>query len=172
MPTIEIASVNSPGINLLQQDFEVAIIENKNHKSHRTLFNNLFKKEKGTIIHIGDPDFRNNKTNLFFANEIIDWEFEPVDMIYYPILDEDYNMGDGGSNQQCRFKFIGKYRKDIDKLLRAALASSPIKKVYLLTDYYFGPDGENKEIVSKISNLWSKHDEEGLKFNTMYEFYG
>jgi hypothetical protein len=171
MPNIHIASVYSPGINLRQEDFDVAIIEDHNLKSERSHFNEFWNSRNGTMIHIGNPDLREIKDNFFFAGEIIDWEFEPVDMLYFPSFDEEYTTCEGGANQQVRFQFLDQYRKDIDRLLRAALNSSPVKKGCLLSDYWYGPDKEHTEVISKISDLWSLHDSEGLTFNTMYEFY-
>ena len=173
MPFIEIASINSSGLNLRQEDFDVAIIENHKHKNCRKLFDKFLNGEDGTIIHIGDPMLRNEKDNMFFASEIFDWEFEPVEIIYFPEFeDDDFENCTGGENQHCKFKFLDQYKKDIDSLLRAALSHSPIKKGYFLSDYQFGPSVPKTEIIKKISDLWKRHDKEGLMFNTLYQLYG
>jgi len=170
MPTIEIASVNSSGLNLRQEDYEVTIIENTELKSHRSLFNDFLKGRNGTMIHVGNPDYRDCKNNLFYAGSLIDWEFDPVEVNYYPHFDDENYQG--GGNQQIRFKFLDQFRKDIDNLLKAALESSPINKGFLLSDYYFGPDKQSEGNVFHINELWLHHDEKGLMFNTMYEFCG
>ncbi|WP_221391742.1 hypothetical protein [Dyadobacter sp. NIV53] len=172
MPFIEIASMHSPGLNLRQEDFNVAIIENHKRKSCNQIFDNFFNGEDGTIIHIGDPDLRNDKNNVCFASEIIDWDFEPVDIIYFPEIDDDFETCTGGENQQFKFKFLSRYKRDIDRLLRVALRKSPIKKGYILSDYQFGPSIPQIEIISRISDFWSRHDQEGLMYNTVYELYG
>ena len=149
MPTIEIASINSTGLGLNQADFEVAIIEENKLESHRGLFYDLLRKQNGVIVHIGNPDLKGSGVSGFFAGKIIDWE--------------------NGTNQQFTFKFLDCYKLDIDKILKTALDKSPIKKVYFLTDYQFGPSKENIQIDYSINDFWTRHDNEGLEFNTMYE---
>ena len=171
MPTIEIASINSTGLNLNQDDFQIAIIEENKLKSHRGLFYDFLKNQSGVIIHIGNPDFKDDKDSGFFAGLIIDGSFEPVDLIF-----SGFDSGDPtdnrGANQQFAFKFLDQYKPDIEKILKIALDNSPIKKVYFLTDYQFGPEKASIEIIYTIDDLWKRHDNEGLVFNTMYELYG
>ena len=171
MPVIEIASVNSPGLNLRQEDFEVTIIESNELRSHRHLFNDFFKNQCGTIIHVGNPDFCKEKGDLFYAGQLIDWDFEPVEVVYFPYCEHDSDGDKGGGNQQVRFRFLDRFRKDIDNILKAALYSSPVNKGFFLSVYHFGPD-KNREMALCISDLWSHHDQEGLIFNTMYELCG
>jgi hypothetical protein len=171
MPTIEIASINATGLGLSQAEFDVAIIEEAKLMSHRGLFYELLNKQKGTIIHIGNPDIKNSNEGGFFAGEIIDWDFEPGDIII-PVAASSDESDNSGANQQFQFKFLNQFKSDIDKLLRTALDKSPIKRVCFLTDYQFGPEKANTEIIYTISDFWTLHDNEGLTFNTMYEMYG
>ena len=171
MPTIEIASINSTGLDLNQSDYNVAIIVENKLESHRGLFYDLLLKENGAIIHIGNPDFKNNKEGGFFAGQIIDWDFEPTD-IYIPEYDSDDIIDSRGENQQFRFRFLDPSKPDIDRLLQVALNKSPIKKVCFLTDYQFGPEKGSIELIYTIKDFWTRHDNEGLNFNTMYELYG
>lgn len=71
MPTIEIASIKSTGLGLNQADFDVAIIEENKLESHRGLFYDLLRKQSGVIVHIGNPDFKDDKEGGFFAGQII-----------------------------------------------------------------------------------------------------
>ena len=171
MPTIEIASFNSTRLGLNQADFDVAIIEENKLESHRGLFYDLLKKQQGVIIHIGNPDMKDDREGGFFAGGIIDWDFEPGDIVI-PELDENDATVSRGANQQFRFKFLEQYKPDIDKLLKTALDNSPIKKVCFLTDYQFGPEKGMTEIIFTISDFWTQHDTNGLSLNTMYEMYG
>ena len=171
MPTIEIASINSTGLNLKQADFEIAIIEEDKLESHRGLFYDFLKNQSGIIVHIGNPVFKDDKGKGFFAGQIIDWSAEPAE-IFFPQDEHNHATDNGGANQQYRFKFLDKYKTDVDRILKIALAASPIKKVYFLTDYQFGPEKENLELIYTISDFWTRHDNEGLIFNTMYELYG
>ena len=165
MPTIEIASINSTGLGLHQADFKVAIIEESKLVSHRGLFYNLLKKQNGVLIHIGNPNFRDDKNGGFFAGMIIDWSVEQNEYLYIP------EGGNTGANQQFIFKFLDQYKPDIDKLLKIALNKSPIKRICFLTDYQFGPEKAEIEIIYTIKDFWDRHDTEGLRFNTMYEMY-
>jgi len=166
MPTIEIASINSTGLGLNQADFEVAIIEENKLESHRGLFYDLLKKQNGVIVHIGNPDFKDEKEGGFFAGAIVDWDVDPCEYIYIP------ENNDTGANQQFIFKFLDQYKLDIDKLLKIALDKSPIKRVCFLTDYQFGPEKAEVEIIYTIKDFWDRHDREALRLNTMYEMYG
>lgn len=169
MPFVEIASLNSTGLNLDQTDFSVAILEEKRLESHRPRFVNFFKKQTGTIVHVGNPEIIDDKKNFFFASELIDWDFEPVDILYSPIATGVKAEFEGGANQLHRFKFLKQFRRDIDQLLRAAIEKSPIRKCCFFTDCYFGPEKESTKKLKTIGNLWKIHDREGLAFNTMYE---
>lgn len=171
MPTIEIVSVNSTGMNLNQKDYEFAIIEENKLVSHRGLFKKFLKKQKGVIVHLGDPDFKEEKDGFFWGGELIDWDFEPV-KISFPFCDSANHIFESGADQKLKFKILDKYKTDVDKLLRKALNCSPLKKSYFLTDYQFGPEREKIEVNYSINDFWTEHDKEGLRFNTLYEFYG
>ena len=149
MPTIEIASIESKGLNLNQQDFEVAIIEENILKSHRGLFYDFLINQQGVIIHLGNPDFKTNKECGFFGDQLII-----------------------GANQLFKFQFLKDIKTDIDKLIKIAIQQSNISKAYLLTDYQFGPENGTKEIIYTLTDLWTKHDTNGLYFNRLYEIYG
>lgn len=171
MPTIEIASINSTELGIRQADYNVAIIEEAELLSHRSLFYDILREQSGTIIHVGNPDLKDDKENGYFAGQILDWNFEPGD-ITIPIAAPEDPAATNGANQQFRFQFLGQFRSDIDSLLQLALDKSPIKRVCFLTDYQFGPEKATIEIIYTISDFWKLHDNEGLTFNTMYEMYG
>lgn len=171
MPTIEIASINSKGLGLNQADFGVAIIEENKLESHRGLFLGLLRKQDGTIVHIGNPDLKDDKELGYFAGELIDWNFEPTD-ISFTKSDENKPTENHAANQQFKFKFLEQYKPDIDKLLKIAIDNSPVKRVYFLTDYQFGPEVGGAEIIFTISDFWAQHDNYGLNLNTIYEMYG
>ena len=169
MPTIEIVSFNSSGLGLNQDEYDVALIEENELRSHRGLFYNKLKKQNGVIIHIGNPDMKGDKEGGFFAGAIIDWGFQP-DEILIPEFDENKPTNNSEANQQFQFKFLDQYKKDIDRLMFAALNNSPIGKACFLTDYQFGPEVGKTQNIFSISNFWAQHDKHGLDLNTMYEF--
>lgn len=146
MPTIEIASINSTGLDLNQDDFEVAIIEEIKLESHRGLFYDFLIKQNGRIIHIGNPDFKADKKGGFFAGQIVDWGF-----------DSDTN-----------FQFRQENIDDIKRLLQIAMSKSPDQEIYFLTDYQFGPEVAEFKTVEGLKAFWEKHDKDGLTLNTLY----
>ena len=168
MPTIEIASINSVGLNLKQVDFTLAIIEENKIESHRGLFYELLRNENGVIIHLGNPDFKYDKEHGFHAGQIIDWNFVPVNGIV-PTVDPNDPEYDSLISQQFEFKFKKRYKMDINKLMNLALAGSKINKIYFLSDYQFGPVESSKECVPSINAFWDIHDYNGLIFNRIYE---
>ncbi len=170
MPTIEIVSIDSTGLNIRQDDFDVATIEENKVVSHRGLFYKFLKKQKGVIVHIGDTECK-SPDYAFYGGGLIDWDFEPCE-IFIPEFDPTDPTDNHGAGQQFRFKFHDQYKDDINRLLEIALDGSPIKKVYFLTDYQFGPEKGKTEIIYTIDDLWKRHDSEGLNLNTMYELYG
>lgn len=171
MPTVEIASIQSSGLGLNQADFDIAIIEENKLISHRSLFYDFLRKQKGVIIHIGNPDFKQDKNRGFYAGGIIDWSVDENKYIIIPEYDLDEALLHKGADQQSIFKFLGLYKSDMDQLLKIALDHSPVKKVYFLTDYQFGPLKGTIEKIGTISDFWIRHDYEGLKLNTLYEMY-
>ncbi len=171
MPTIEIVSVESNGIILNQSDFDIAIIKENRLISHRGLFYNYLCRQNGEIIHLGNPDLKNEDYG-FFAGAIIDWNFGEPDDIVIPTHDEESALESyTGSNQQYYFKFSDEFCEEIDKLLNIALVHSSVKKVYFLTDYQFGPESPRYDIIYTIRDFWDRHNNEGLTFNTLYELY-
>lgn len=170
MPTIEIASINAPELGLNQADFAVAIIEENKLESHRGLFYDLLRQQKGVLVHLGNPEFKYKNGGGFFAGLLIDLSDDLNEEIVIP--ESNLNDIDSGANQQFTFKFLSEYRLEIDKLLRIALEKSPVKKVCFLTDYQFGPEKESIEIIYTIKGFWELHDGEGLALNTLYEIYG
>ncbi|WP_316839673.1 hypothetical protein [Pedobacter gandavensis] len=173
MPTIEIVSINSTALRLNQKSFSIAIIEENKLKSHRGLFYDLLQQQNGIIVHIGNPEFKYDKSGGFFAGELIDWGVDyPGELITIPVNKIGNPIFNNEANQQFRFKFLDQYKPDIDKLLKIALDKSPIKKVCFLTDYQFGPEKETIEIIYTINDFWQQHDNNGLNLNTLYEMYG
>ena len=100
MPTIEIASINSTGLD--QADFNVAIIEENKLESHRGLFYDLLREQNGAIVHIGNPDFKADKESGFYKinaekviiascdNELVEWKFVTVDNPKMKVLLEKF----------------------------------------------------------------------------------
>ena len=123
------------------------------------------------IIHIGNPDFKQDKDRGFYAGGIVDWSVDENKYIIIPEYDSDEAMLQKGADQQSLFKFLDLYKSDIDQLLKIALDQSPVKKVYFLTDYQFGPKKGSIEKAGSLLDFWTLHDQVGLNLNTLYEIY-
>lgn len=169
MPTIEIVSINSSKLNLDPATFKVTILQESTLVSHRSLFYDFLIKQSGVIVHIGNPELQYATDESFFAAQIIDWEFEDGEMVIPQ--PESMHSSDLRSIQQSRFQFLKEYKEDIYRILKIALKKSPLNRIYFLTDYQFGPENANQEIIYSIGNFWHIHDSRGLVFNTLYEMF-
>ena len=163
MPSIEIVCIGVEKIGLNQDDFEIAIIEENQLIGHRGLFNDIFKNQNGVMIHIGNPNLKNDKDYFFYAGQIIDWDFEPGE-IAIPDMDKE----ETGANQQFRFQFKIDYQIEIGKIIEIALRKSPTSDLYFMSDYQFGPDNRMIEEL-KLRDFWVQHDSNGLEWNTLYK---
>jgi len=122
------------------------------------------------MIHVGNPEFKNDKESGFFGGAIINWGLESKDIII-PRIEKDNQVDNWGANQSFNFRFLDKYKTDVDKLIRTAINGSELKKVYFLTDYQFGPEKPSHEIIYTMTDFWDRHDNEGLEWNKLYELY-
>lgn len=163
MPTIEIVSIGTDKIELSQDDYEIALIEDNLLIGHRGLFNYFLKNKNGVMIHVGNPDFKKDKNYGFYAGDLIDWDFEPTE-----ILIPAMNKGETGVNQQFRFQFKIDYQIEVGKIIDIGLRKSPTNDLYFMSDYQFGKEnGEIKEI--NLTDFWNHHNNCGLEWNTLYK---
>ena len=146
MPTIEIISIDTDKLDLNQEDFEVAIIEEYKLISHRGLYNDFLLKFKGTIIHIGNPEFRYNKDGGFFGGDLINWDF-------------------GHKNN---FKFDEKNKSEIIRLLNLSYDKSRTNQTIFLTDIQAENPIPRFKRFAAIKELINHHDKDGLDWNTLY----
>lgn len=171
MPTIEIISLNAKRLGLKQGDFNIAIIEENKLISHWGLFYDFLIKQSGVIVHIGNPEFKFDKSPGFFAGQILDWDAE-LGEIENPEFDTDnYNITDLNEKKGFRYKFLNKYRNDIDNILKAAIENSPTSDIYFLTDVQNGLKGKINETKKTIEEFWKLHDSNGIVFNTLYKIH-
>ena len=163
MPTIEVISLGADKIFLDQESYEIAIIEETELRSHRSLFVNFLKDKTGVIVHIGSPCFINDKDSGFFAGEIINWDFNPGEIIL-PNFDND----ETGADQDTIFIFEEKYMTEIKDIIEKSIINSLIEKALFLTDYQFGPSNPSFSKL-KLTDFWKKHNCNGLNWNCLYE---
>jgi len=162
MPTIEVVSVLADELNLDQNDFEIALIKENRLESHRGLFYDWLIKQKGVIVHLGNSGFKEDKEVGFFAGELIDWNFE-LATIQLP----NFDKGETEANQISCFRFLVNYQIEVALIIKKAINASPEQKAYFLTDIQFGGD-EGETIEKNLSDFWTVHDTEGLRWNTLY----
>ena len=150
---------------LIQKDFQVAIEVEEVLISHRGLFSGYLKNLNGVIIHFGNPEFRENRTNGFFASELLEWEIEPQTHIKELILNEHKK----DLQREDRFRFLDRFTQDFQIILEAAIKNSPYGKALFLSDIQFGPEPALISTNYSIESFWETHDQYGLAFNTLYE---
>jgi hypothetical protein len=155
VPTLEIISFEAIALNINKNDFEFNIIEENLLKSHRKLFYNYLRKKKGIILHLGNPNQKNE--DFCFANHLLSPN----------IITEDPLKKD---KDEIYFQFNEKYKKDIELLLKIALKYSPIGKACILTDYQFSPESRKLINIKTLMGFWHEHDENALVYNTLYKF--
>jgi hypothetical protein len=175
MPYIEITSLLSSGLNLNEKDFKVQILEIDAMNSERDTFMIKKTNDYGTVIRVGEPQDLNapqnfeDKNKSLLAYDLIDWDFEPVEIIYFPTIKEDLSM-EVGANQKMKFKLLVQYKDDVDQILKSSIMKSPIQKSNFITYCAFGPKDLDIKYVESIEAFWHLHDTEGLYFNTIYSF--
>ena len=148
MPSIEIISINSKGLNLNQDEFEFAIIEESEKiETHRSLYFDFLKTLSGTIIHIGNPEMIDNIENGFFGGKLIDWSF----------------------GEENKFKFLKTYENDFLKMLKIAHEKSPKKLILFLTDYQFAGSIANEIKYQTLEKFIEEYQQNGIEFNKLYE---
>ena len=163
MPTIEIVSVGANKLKLNQINYKIALIEENKLESHRGLFYDWLIEQEGIMVHLGNPDFKEDKVGGFFAGQIIDWNFEST-WIDLP----NFNKGVTGANQVSHFKFLVNYQIEVALIIEKAINASPVHLGYFLTDIQFGED-EGKIMEMNPRDFWALHDTEGLRWNTLYK---
>ncbi len=146
MPTIEIISIDNIKLGIDQENFGFAINEEPELISHRGLYYDFLRKYKGTILHIGNPEFKTDKDGGFWGGDLIDWEFDNED----------------------NFKFQEKYKSDFLRLLGFAVEKSPNKQAFFLTDIQANEPEPNFRRIKSVSNFIKLYEHEGLEWNTLY----
>ncbi len=142
MPTIEIISIDCPVIPELPKYSSFAYIIESVLESHRGLFQEVFDKLSGVIVHLGNKELEHNKDGYWFAGHLMDWEYDAI-------------------------VFNSDSRKDIIDLMEKLIKLSPQQRIIFSTDYQFGGTEQECGEVT-ISDFIRLHDEEKLRYNTLW----
>lgn len=168
MPTVEIISLNATSLDLREEDFTMAIIEEPRLVSHRDLFDGYLRQREGVIVHLGNPCFKKDK-RFFFAGELMDWSNEPETRIRPQAGNNDPDAApDWGAEQVEFFRFLPQFKGEVDTILQKAILISPIDTALFLTDIQSEPAKGTIAEAMPRRNFWERHDAGNLFFNTLY----
>jgi hypothetical protein len=146
MPSIEIVSIGQKEPTDLS-NFPLAVRSETELLSHRGLFQKNLDRLTGVIYHLGNPRFKTEGVG-FFANELLN--------------------KDGLYAKKGWFEIGRKYRSDFEYLLDTLLTASPIERVFLLSDYQFGPKKKTRGGEITLVDFWRMNDLQQLKINGAY----
>jgi len=167
MPTVEIISLNAASLDLREEDFTIAIIEEPHLVSHRGLFDDYLQQRKGIIVHLGNPCCKEDKS-FFFAGELMDWSNEPETLVLPQVGDGPDADPDWGAGQVELFRFLPRFKGEVDTILQKAILASPVDTALFLTDIQLGPAKGSIAEAMPRRNFWKRHDAGNLSFNTLY----
>lgn len=144
MPTIELISLNAETIPQLPSYSSFAYIVESDLVSHRGLFQQIFDRSKGYIVHIGNKEFENNKDSFWYAGEIMNWEEDAV-------------------------VFLKETFRDLKDLIQRMIDSSPNNEILFSTDYQFGPEKPMDFGAVSIEEFYEFHRLKKLRWNSIYK---
>lgn len=146
MPTIEIISINANAIPELPLYGSFAYILERELISHRGLFQKIFDKLEGYIVHLGNKEFEHDKDGPWFAGMIMDWTDDEGN----PII------------------FLDNTLEDLKDLMKRMIESSPSNEILFSTDYQFGPDEPKDCGTISFSEFFELHSSRLLRWNATY----
>ena len=145
MPSIEIISIDSDNSIYQEENYKFAIqVQNDKIESHRGLFYDFLKNLKGTIIHLGNSEFKKSQNEGFFAGNLINWENE---------VKND-------------FKFLQEFEVDLKNLIKLAQKNSTKKTIYFLSDYQFSKLAPRTASNNQDPDRPTRPDKNPLKIQT------
>lgn len=144
MPTIELISLNAGTIPQLPSYSSFAYIVEPDLVSHRGLFQHIFDRCKGYIVHLGNKEFENNKDGFWYAGRIMNWEEDAV-------------------------VFLKETLSDLMDLIQRMIDSSPNNEILFSTDYQFGPQKPVDFGAVFIDEFYELHRLKKLRWNSIYK---
>ena len=152
MPSIEILvekfSESSADI-FGEYSFAVKITNPPVSDSSPSLWQQRFESIGGTLVHLGEPRFKEKKADWFFAYELLD------------------------VSQPESFRFKQKYLDQVLALLTSLLGRSKSHTIHFTSDWQFGPKSAQMEKRTLTIDEFIKiHNAPGLRFNTWFTIHG
>jgi len=155
MPSIEIVCIDQHTPTDFS-DMSFAVQVSTELKSHRcpSLFQRDFDQLKGVLYHLGNSACKNSEyRGFFFAYELLSKESR-------------------GRTRGRFFEIDPKFRSDFHSIVKTLLAASPVKSIFLTTDWQFGPKKKTKGGEIMVDDFWKMHDAHQLKLNASYTVIG
>lgn len=145
MPSIEVVSIGQQQPSDLCS-LSFAVRSETELESHRGLFQEDFNSLTGVIYHLGNPEFKIEEDNGFFA---------------YQLLSEESQNNDF-------FEIDRKFRADFEYLINTLMIASPVARVFFTSDWQFGPEKITKGGELTLVDFWNWHDRHQLQLNGSY----
>jgi hypothetical protein len=145
MPSIEVVSIGQQQ----PSDFShlsFAVRSETELESHRGLFQEDFNRLTGVIYHLGNPEFKIEDKNGFFA---------------YVLLSEE-------SQDNNFFEIDREFRVDFEYFINNLLIASPVAQVFFTSDWQFEPEKITKGGEVSLMDFWDLHDRHQLQLNASY----
>ena len=157
MPTIEIISIGCDSVpDFSHYAMFRAIAEVGRLKSHRGIFQEIFDKERGVIVHLGNNSLP-DEPGPWYAHELIDWKK----------VDANAPVGSKATTP-CIFK--KSVKPEIRHLLSDLLNRSPVRKVIFSTDYQFTDNPAQEEGPVTLPRFTELLEHDAIPFNTLFWF--
>jgi hypothetical protein len=143
MPTIEFVSIDCAQLPDLPRYDSFAYIAETELHSHRGLFQPIFDRFGGVIVHLANKDLEGHEGGVWFAGKIMDWQ---------------------NGEALC---FLPDTLRDIRDVIYRLTLASPRKRVIFSTDYQFG--GEPCELGEiNYSGFFELHARQELRYNQLW----
>jgi hypothetical protein len=139
---MEIIVVDCPEIPVLPSYASFTYSAEKKLVSHRLLFQSVFDRWQGVILHLANKECE-GRGGFWFASDLMDWGEDDA-LVFRP-----------------------EARVDVIDLLQRLLSASPAGHLIFATDYQFGT--ERKECgEATIEEFFALHDRRELRYNTIW----
>jgi len=145
--SIEILVIKTANVSLegLKLPFKTAVtLPAQSHRGSSSLWQSDFKRAGGTLVHIADPEMRED-SGPFWAYEIL----------------EDIEWR--------RYRLLPRYKRAFFSLLDSLLHQSRLNSVLLTSDAQFGPKPLRYARPYSLAGVERLHDQSGLRLNSLME---
>jgi len=111
--------------------------------SHRDLFQSVFEKLSGVIVHLGNKELEEENYAFWFAGMLMDWQHDEA------------------------LVFLPEPRQEVADLMRRLISLSPQKRIIFASDYQFGGARHEYGEVC-LSEFLRLHDQGELRYNCLW----